>query len=124
MILFICTFSFHVYVYAFVSCSHVHVRLRFCLRLRFRLRLRLRVRYRLRFRSRVLFRFEVWRLGDFSPTAKPWGSNLLIRRFAFSFGWKSPPAKKMIPMGVNKALDGKGRFLKPDYHYTTIFLAS
>ena len=60
----------------------------------------------------------------FSPTAKPWGSNLLIRRFALSFGWKSPPAKKMIPMGVNKALDGKGRFLKPDYHYTTIFLAS
>ena len=61
---------------------------------------------------------------SFSPTAKPWGSNLLIRRFALSFGWKSPPAKKMIPMGVNKALDGKGRFLKPDYHYTTIFLAS
>ena len=64
MILFVCTFSFHVYVYDFVLCSHVRVRLRFCLRLRFRLRLRLRVRHRLRFRSRVLFRFEVWRLGE------------------------------------------------------------
>ena len=59
----------------------------------------------------------------FFPNSEALGFQSLNKAVWFQFWPETAPGEKIIPMGVNKALDGKGRFLKPDYHYTTIFLA-
>ena len=57
------------------------------------------------------------------PNSEALGFQSLNKAVWCQFWPETAPGEKIIPMGVNKALDGKGRFLKPDYHYTTIFSA-
>ena len=57
------------------------------------------------------------------PNSEALGFQSLNKAVCSQFWPETAPGEKIIPMGVNKALDGKGRFLKPDYHCTTIFSA-
>ena len=63
----------------------------------------------------------------YSPTAIALGFQSLKGRLSANFGWKTGKVSwgdsYDDSYGVNKLLDGKRSFLKPDYHYTTIFLA-
>ena len=63
-------------------------------------------------------------LSQFFPNSEALGSQSLNKAVCDQFWLETAPGRKRVAYGVNKALDGKGRFLKPDYHYTTIFLAS
>ena len=63
----------------------------------------------------------------FSPTAIALGFQSPKGRFGANSGSKTEKVSwgysYDYSYGVNKLLDSKRSFLKPDYHYTTIFLA-
>ena len=65
---------------------------------------------------------QIGRFLVYSPTAVALGFQSLKRRP--NSCWKTGKVSWGDSYGVNKLLDGKRSFRKPDYHYTTIFLAS